>query len=197
MQSFLLFVRKFRIAFMLVSFVLVVVAIIAISKGSPQVSPGTTPIPRASSKPNQPQEPVVGDWGSLNEIVVDLGQPLNDTKPVRDGRYEYKTKSASRNTEVVFNNNTPVFLKEVVTEADNKTAQGIKKKYGEPTLTMYGSFSEFGFNLYAYPDKGIAYLGNPKTDGLMEIWYFAPTDNETFTQTWAIDYTLSDIPHGF
>jgi hypothetical protein len=188
MQNIFLIIKKYRIPIALVSVTLIVVAV-ALSLPKNTALPAQTPTPTpAPTAPPVPQS----DWGKLDSIVSKLGTPVNKSDSSdKEGQYEYKSSSATRNNEVIYQSNVPLFYKEVVTKADNKTAQSIKGKYGNAEIRLYGPESNIGFHMYVYPAKGIAYIGSMYDDTITEVWYFAPTNLETFMNTWAKDYSIT------
>ena len=62
---------------------------------------------------------------------------------------------------------------------------------------LYGPDSVNGYYLFVYPTGGIAYLGNPITKSLLEIWRFIPTDINTLINNWAQNYSIEQPPAKF
>lgn len=124
------------------------------------------------------------------EILDALGTPkkedvVNQNKTL----LEYDSDSSVYNNQITVDNGVVDIIKEIVTLKNPKYSQEIKKVYGEPKYFLYGSDSYAGFNLYIYPENGIAYLGNPHTGLLLEIWYFPPTTFEVFKEKYATGYS--------
>ena len=100
---------------------------------------------------------------------------------------DYPSSNIYRNNQIEVSNNKIEFIREVVNQEDNKTDSDIKSVYGNPTNILYPKTSDSSFNLYVYIDNGIAYLGH--IDGtILEVWYFEPTDIETFISNYAQSY---------
>ena len=186
MQKILLFIKKYKLPVALISITLIVVAVI-FSAPKKSVIPVTSPL--ATIVPTPPSVPH-GEWGALDTLTQKLGKPIGqEDTATKSGEYHYKSSTPNRDQEVVYQSNIPVFYKEIVTQTDNKTAKSIKQKYGQAEIRLYGPESDIGFYLYAYPSKGIAYVGG-NDDIITEAWYFAPTDLNNFMATWASAYSL-------
>lgn len=66
-------------------------------------------------------------------------------------------------------------------------------KYGQPDLTLYGAFNFLGFQLKVYLARGFAILANPETQEVRERWYFPPTTESLFIQSYASGYSTEPI----
>lgn len=131
---------------------------------------------------------------TLKETEEKLGLPIDES--VSDGiaRATYKSKSPTRNHEAQYSNGVLVYLKEVVTLKDETKVKDIEKEYGKAPLVLYGPDSNSGINLYAYPEYGMAYLGNPIDNTIMEIWYFPATTEKDFINSYAKGYFNTPQP---
>lgn len=127
-----------------------------------------------------------------DDVKKILGDPLKETQGNGFNLFDYKSTSPTRNNQVYYTNGTAQLIKEIVSYKDPKQISDVTKKYGSPTDILYGPDSPGGFYLFVNSEKGIAYLGNPNSGTLLEIWYFTPSDLETFIKTWATNY--SKIP---
>ncbi|MCX6706058.1 MAG: hypothetical protein NTV24_03055 [Candidatus Woesebacteria bacterium] len=141
----------------------------------------------------QPSQIKTIDWSKLTpgesttkDVTDVLGNPIIQKENV----YFFKSSTSVANNEAVIENGTAQFFKEIVTLSDKKTVDTITSKYGLAPNTLYGSNSINGFDLYVYPDKGVAYLGNSITRDLLEIWHFTPTDIDTFLNKWGQGYSV-------
>lgn len=197
MNNLLTVIKKYRVPIILFSLMVIVILIIVLSFTSKRTSPSTTAYPSATPESTPPPVPE-GPWGKLDDLTKKLGSPIDqpDTS-TKSGQYRYKSSTQNRPNEVIYQSNVPVFYKEMVTKSDNKTAKSITQKYGTPEIRLYGPESDIGFYLYAYPSKGIAYVGSIFDDIVTEVWYFSPTDLNTFMSTWAKEYSLQPIEGQF
>lgn len=124
-----------------------------------------------------------------SEAVGLLGKPVSEEK----GILEFRSESETRNNRLYLTNDIIVLVKEIIPFNSPKKASDIKKEFGGEELVLSGPESPNGFNLYAYPTKGTAYIGNPQTGSLLEIWYFIPTQPATFTSDLAKSYSTSPV----
>ena len=162
--------------------VLVVVGVAFLFLRSRSVSPPTPPPPTTGAG----YKSLVPGVSTKDEVIARLGLPLNDTNgPILN----YKSTNPNLPHAVSVEGNTAVFIKEQVTLEDKITKDGLIQLYGQPPEEVYGPNSVNGFNLFVYPDKGVAFLGHTTGSGVLEIWYFPPTTIESFLQTWGADYS--------
>lgn len=132
-----------------------------------------------------------GNTYKEEDINKMLGIPVSSTLSGEVKINNYPSSNEYRTNDVEFINGEVDFIKEVVNLDDNRTAEDIRKIYGVTEYVLYENVSDSYFNLYVYPKNGIAYLGH--NDGtILEIWYFKPTDINTFKSKWASNY--SDKP---
>jgi hypothetical protein len=129
---------------------------------------------------------------TLQDVEKTLGDPLSEQTSGAEKRLEFKSISEARNNEAIINDQKLEFFIEKV--ASNKTAEDITKQYGVTNNVLYGPDAYNGYYLYVYPDNGIAYIGNPITRDVIEIWYFSPLSLEDFKQKWAQDYKTEIQP---
>ena len=129
---------------------------------------------------------------SRSDVLDQNGTPLSENRSGDTSILEYKSQSNPNfNNEFQLRSNQLVFVKQHVTVQDNISISDIVKKYGNYQNVLYGSKSQNGFDLYIYPDKGIAYVGHQQAGIVLEIWYFQPTNLQTFMSTFAKDYSAT------
>lgn len=149
------------------------------------------PSTNTSSEVAKFKEIVPGNTYKEEEINKTLGAPVSSTLSGEVKINNYPSSNEYRTNDIEFINGEVDFIKEVVNLDDNRTAEDIRKIYGVTEYVLYENVSDSYFNLYVYPKNGIAYLGH--NDGtILEIWYFKPTDINTFKSKWASSY--SDKP---
>jgi hypothetical protein len=127
------------------------------------------------------------------EVVGNLGEPNKTTKTANSETLYYNSTGKTRDSQITIENGIVVLVKEMVSYLDPKKASDVSKPYGVAIYSLFGPDSAGGNKLYVYPDKGVAYLGDPKFDTLEEIWYFTPTSIENFMQKWASNYSETEI----
>lgn len=124
-----------------------------------------------------------------NEVIKQLGDPILEVKQNNQTIDDFKSNSATRNNQVVFQNDKSQFFKQIVAAGENIKISDIANQYGPTDNILYGRDAESGFYLYVYLNKGVAYLGNSETQDILEIWYFQPTNIDNFIQLWASNYS--------
>lgn len=122
------------------------------------------------------------------EVQTVLGKPLKEEKEGEFRVYYYPSQSAARNDKLYFKEEKLHLAKEIVAARQNLKSNEITVTYGVAPYVLYGSDSTSGFYLYIYPDKGIAYIGNPYSEDLLEIWHFQKTTIEDFRKDFAPKY---------
>jgi len=126
------------------------------------------------------------DESSLSKLIgepKDIGSK-DDTKI-----YYFDSSNPNKNNEVVYKNDKLILTREIVAPKDNKNSSEITIKYGATNNVLYGPDAAAGFYLFVYPDKGIAFVGNPNSGDMLEKWYFEPTTIEEFKKLFATEYS--------
>lgn len=132
------------------------------------------------------------------EVKKVLGDPLeiNDTESILFYVYESTNPNINHEIELNKNDNKIKLIREIVSPIDNKNTEEIITKYGKTNLIYYDKtqtgYSIPGSFLYIYPNNGLAYVGHPGSTVMVEVWYFEPTDIDTFLETYAKDYIEAD-----
>lgn len=121
-----------------------------------------------------------------SDAIEQLGEPLDDKESTS---LDFKSSNTNLPHRVETEDEKITFIKEIITAKDGKSSTDIVELYGNAPNVLYGLDSIHGFNLYIYPDKGIAYIGHFKEPVLLEVWYFQPTTFEGFRDKWAPDYS--------
>ncbi len=125
----------------------------------------------------------------VNEL---LGTPLKETKLDGKTLSEYKTVNQFINHQIITENDIVGLVKEAINIEDNKNSDVVTSIYGPAPYILYEQVPESVFNLYVYPQNGIAYLGHE--DGtILEVWYFSPTSLENFISNWAPNYSTREF----
>ena len=178
--------RKRLITFLII-FLIILVGIIAFFFMRSQ---RTVPTPTGLPTSGASYKSLTPGVSSKEDAIKLLGTPLNS--PSSD-TLDFKSNNPNLPNQVVTSNNKISLIKEIVTVSDRKTTTDITSQYGTAPNVLYGPASTNGFNLYVYPDKGIAYLGHVKEPIVLEIWYFQLTTLKNFISEWAPNY--SETPH--
>ena len=148
---------------------------------------GPTPLP--TSQQSAWREVVPG-VSTKEDVAQKLGKP----KVEGESSLEFQSNSPTRNHALSFEEGVVSLIKEVVSFRDATNVSSLTSKYGEASGILYGPDAENGYYLFVYAEKGVAYLGNPATENLLEIWYFPVTSFEDFQERWATSYSESLSP---
>ncbi len=133
---------------------------------------------------------VVPGVSSLDQANKEFGDPVNKEVSGNMTVYDYKSSNENRFNQATVENGKVVFIKQVVNSEDNITTDNLTNKFGKATFILYPKTNTATFDLYVYPDKGLAYLGHIGGT-VLEVWYFKPTTLEDFQKTWASNYSVS------
>lgn len=174
--------RLIKHKYLVISFLVIIVLVVFLSY--------------SSSSKNTPTPSPVGNFSNIipgkstpDDVKKILGDPLKQTQTDGYNLSDYKSTSQTRNNQVYYSNGTAQLVKEIVSFNQVKKITDVTTKYGPADNILYGPDSVGGFYLFVYPEKGVAYLGNPNSGSLLEVWYFTSTDIKTFISTWAKDYS--------
>lgn len=176
-----------------VFFVLIVLALIGLGIFLVTKKPSTKPSPPSSAHGEGYKELYPG-MSSKSQVIASLGQPKEEKTLESRLILSFPSLSPERKNEAAFEGETLVFFKEVITAKDAETIEDITKNFGEAKYVLFGPGSMSGFNLYVYPEKGFAYIGNPTGNTLLEVWYFSPVSIEEFKRLWAKGYSETYSP---
>jgi len=126
------------------------------------------------------------------EIIQGFGDPIASN----EGTLEYKSKSPVRNNEIKIQSDKVLFVKEIISYGDKISFNSETNQYSDIKF-LYGPDAVNGYLLYCIPEKGIAYLANPNSDAILEIWHYPATTFTDFKNTWAKDYSETPIKNQF
>lgn len=123
---------------------------------------------------------------TVTSVQQQLGQSIKNEGDL----YYFKSNSPVDSHQALFENNKLVLFKEIITYNQERDVESIISKYelSEDAILLYGDDYENNILLFVYLDKGIAYLATANQDYLVEVWYFKPTDIETFKLNFAKEY---------
>ena len=129
---------------------------------------------------------IVPNQTSLDRINELLGYPVETRK---DGDFtinEYRSTNKYRNHTIEIKKGLAIFIRQEIMSGEQK-ASDIQKIYGLAPYMLYSQAASATFNLFVYPNNGIAYLGH-KDGTILEIWYFSPTKIEDFINNYGDGY---------
>lgn len=179
MKNIFKFLSTYKVAIGCISFIFLVIwgnYLLQKQANNPQITPGAS------------FQSLTPGISTRNDVESKLGNPVSINNKGSQTLAEYDDSNDARNHEVVYEANTPIFIKEIVSFGEEKKIETIKNEFGDATFVLYGPDSAVGFFLFAYPEKGIAYIGNPNTGDILEVWYYPSTTYQTFKNLWARGY---------
>jgi hypothetical protein len=145
---------------------------------NPTASPSSTPSGIADYLS------IIPGKSNLDDAHKSLGSSLKQTEIDGLTIVDFASSSKYRNNQVFVQNEVVVLIKEIVTSADKKYSQDITSHFGTAPYKLYEQAPQSAFDLYVFPDNGIAYLGGKDGKTVLEIWYFEPTTIENFLSRW-------------
>lgn len=177
--------RRVVVFFFIIVFLILIM--ISIRNKNKETTNKDNQIPKTNNQVATYKDISTGESYDADKINESLGFPVDSTTSGELLINQYRSSNEFRTNEIRIRNGEVDFIKEVVNLDDTRTAESIQKKYGVHNTVLFEKESDSYFDLYIYPDKGLAYLAHQ--DGtVLEIWYFKPTDIDTFIDKWAPNY---------
>ncbi|MCX6704903.1 MAG: hypothetical protein NT162_01015 [Candidatus Woesebacteria bacterium] len=139
----------------------------------------------------------------INKIVpgksteVEVFDALGKPKLVNGDVQTFDSLSPTRDNQIVYQEGVAQLIKEIVAYSEKRNTDEVALKYGTSQDMLYGPDSVNGYYLFVYPTEGVAYLGNPISKSLLEIWRFSSTDINTFINKWGQGYFTTPPKEGF
>lgn len=178
------------LAIILVFFVILALVIIKFVPKNKNSVPTPTVIPFSKV---EYKELIIGS-STKEETYQKLGSPISEEDINGDRIIQFKSNNPNYNNELTFKSDKLSFVKEIISPTDLINVSDIEQKYGNYTKVFYGPSSGLGFDLYSYPEQGIAYIGNQYIGDVIEIWYFPPTNTQSFKDIYATEYSETRQP---
>lgn len=176
---------KIKIIILLLGLFLVAAGIYLLSQKKKAPLPVSAPGPQQAT-----WNGLVPGISSKEEAIQKLGKPEAEVGTL----LEFDSSSPTRNHLVSLDGNTVSLIKEVVSSKDAVKISDLTSKYGAAPDVLYGPDAENGYYLFVYAQSGIAYLGNPASENLLEVWYFPATTFEDFIVRWGSAYSKNLTP---
>lgn len=174
---------KSKFVVLIIIFIILLVIFLVKSRGNKIVNTGPSPVPKVVYKNLE-----LG-VATRNDIVREIGAPLQELQKDNSVILEYQTRNPNFNDQYIIINNSLDFVREIITVDNPIRISNIKEKYGDYNAILYGPGSGISLFLYVYLNQGVAYIGHEKSGRVVEIWYFKPTDVDTFINKYARDYS--------
>ncbi len=123
---------------------------------------------------------------SLQDIQQKLGPPINQRQTGDGLKLEYQSTYPTLPNEVVVQNGstTVTFIKEYVDFKANEKLSDYVEAHGKYDLDLFDEESGFATRAYVFLDEGVVILAHVKDGSIEQKWYFQPTTEELFMQSW-------------
>jgi outer membrane protein assembly factor BamE (lipoprotein component of BamABCDE complex) len=125
-----------------------------------------------------------------DEVIRKLGKPSSTLISGSKKTLFYISNNPNIDHEIEILDNKVNIIRKQVTEKDNIKKKDLLDKYGTPEYLLYGPIYTARIVLYAYPNRGLAFLASENSDFVLNIWYFIPTDLDNFIKKYAQEYSL-------
>lgn len=150
-----------------------------------------------------PSQTVIPSYNSITpgvstkeQVIEKLGTPLTQKENGDSELLTFNSDKTERPDEYYFQNGLNKLVKEIIPYDDERKIEEIRIKYGNADMVLYGEGSIGGFYLFVYLNRGVAYIGNPTSGNLLELWYFTPRSESEFLRSWAQGYSKTQpSPH--
>jgi len=124
-----------------------------------------------------------------NDAIASLGNPLRKDVSTGGGTLVYSSGIGNQPVNIDVTRGGVVYR--IYEPVDSSLRYNdLTKGFGPPGLVLYGRFERQGFRLFAFLDRGVAFLANTETQEVKERWYFPKTNSETFRQIIAPNMSL-------
>lgn len=135
------------------------------------------------------------------KLSAELGEPVAvKNLPAEKQQVSYKSEHFKAYTnDVIVNKDGVVEYIEVHQAYDPEhTFADYISLYGEPDLELYATEISTSSKAYIYLEEGVVVIAHDTSNIVERIWYFEPTDRETFMLTWGRELsTQSSHPEAF
>lgn len=107
------------------------------------------------------------------EVLTLLGNPLATQQVTGQETLSYASAIYGQLNSIVIQNEVVVYLNVIQAEENLPKWSAIKAQFGEPAHTSYSNYSE-GTKTFAFPERGLSVIADPKMDIVFIQNCFAP-----------------------
>lgn len=144
------------------------------------------PIPTPAPGQTYYYQNLIPGVATKEDVINTLGTPIKSNVVEENEVLYFKSDVEDRPHQAYINENRMVLFKEVVRW--NKNIYDIQKILGNPKNILFTSDIPGSFQVYIYPNSGVAYISHPKTTSITDIWYFSPISFEEFKSSWGKNF---------
>jgi hypothetical protein len=127
-------------------------------------------------------------YGLTKTLVDRLGQPLATQNTPNGEQLSYKSEFPSKPHTVIVDDAGKVqFIKEHIPYDSTHTISSYLAEFGEPSLKLYAPEISSALDAYVFLEKGVVILAHREDGSVEQKWYFIPTDEQTFLNSWGAE----------
>lgn len=135
------------------------------------------------------------------KLSEELGSPVKvENLPAEKQQVSYKSEhfAAYYNEIIVDKDGVVEFIVVPSKYEESNTVSNYITLYGQPDIELFASHISTNSKAHVFLHEGLAVITNASSTVVTEIWYFEPTDRETFLITWGKELTPeSSYPEAF
>lgn len=174
------------VTFMAVAFLILMISIVVRS---------LLPEPPPKTGQSNSWGQITPGFTTINQAAEQLGQPITNKQTplgIESTFQSYEKYSPHR---VVADQDGVVrFVKEFIRSSDEHTLDQYTNLYGQPDLQLKDQKSSPALTAHVFLNEGLVVLAHIADDTVEQKWYFEPTDEDNFLQSWGA--TLTSSPRG-
>lgn len=150
------------------------ILVLALSFSTPQTPPTpTSTLTHQNIRPGITQE---------TELAQILGTPLKQIDQPNQKKLEFPSSYPNLPHQVVTKDAVVKLFIYIVPSSPNLKLTSYTSSLGTPEFTRFIPGYSQDYALHLFLSKGLAFLVHNDTQNINEIWYFQPTDLDSFTQ---------------
>lgn len=133
------------------------------------------------SSPHQAlwQESIAPGKTTRQELETKLGPPTKTEESQNGEIYYYSSPNEFLPHKVILADDKVSQVKEQIIKGEEGALEGYLQRYGQPQAKLYGRHGTIAPGHF-WGEYGILVFANEFDGGILEIWYFAPTDLNAF-----------------
>lgn len=85
-------------------------------------------------------------------------------------------------------------IKEQVVYNEKNTVDAFTAQYGDPSMTLFAPEFDQHVQAFVFLDRGLVLIADQDSKIIEEKWYFTPTDQENFLNTWGVSLSAETPP---
>lgn len=138
---------------------------------------------------------VTPGYSSLQDAISKFGEPTGTKQTANGTATVFEAFDYSAPHEVITDQSgTITFMKEYLPYDPENILQSYIEQYGQPDLSLYNHTGNPGNLNHVFLKEGLVVVAHEEENVVFERWYFEPTDQATFLQSWG--QSLEEERHG-